>query len=56
MLWLAALSAMIMTAWDVVVDPTWSGVMQAWTWAQGGERVPLGRGVPPAHASAGSQE
>lgn len=42
-LWLAALSAMIMTAWDVVVDPTYSTVMQAWTWEQGGEYfgVPL---------------
>ncbi|HEU4326204.1 MAG TPA: carotenoid biosynthesis protein [Roseiflexaceae bacterium] len=42
-LWLATLSAMIMTAWDVVVDPTFSSVMQAWTWEQGGEYfgVPL---------------
>jgi putative membrane protein len=42
-LWLAALSAMITTAWDVVVDPTYSGAVQAWTWEQGGEYfgVPL---------------
>lgn len=42
-LWLAALSAMIMTAWDVVIDPMWSGVMGAWIWERGGEYfgVPL---------------
>lgn len=42
-LWLAALSAMIMTAWDVVIDPMWSSVMGSWIWEQGGEYfgVPL---------------
>ncbi len=42
-LWLAALSAMIMTAWDVVIDPMWSSVMGPWIWEQGGEYfgVPL---------------
>jgi putative membrane protein len=36
-IWLALLSGMVMTAWDLVMDPLLSGgVMQAWVWEQGG--------------------
>jgi hypothetical protein len=36
-LWLALLSGMVMSAWDLVMDPLLSGVvMQAWVWEQGG--------------------
>lgn len=34
--WLSALSAMIMTAWDVIMDPVMSGLVGAWTWEAGG--------------------
>ena len=35
--WLSFLSAAVMTAWDLVVDPLLSGPnMQAWIWEQGG--------------------
>jgi putative membrane protein len=35
--WLALLSAMIMTAWDVVMDPFMSGeTMRAWVWEENG--------------------
>ena len=35
--WLSFLSAMIMTAWDLVIDPILSGsAFHAWTWEQGG--------------------
>ena len=35
--WLSFLSAMVMTAWDLIVDPGLSGpVHQAWVWEQGG--------------------
>lgn len=35
--WLAFLSALIMTAWDVVMDPLMSGpTIQAWVWERGG--------------------
>jgi putative membrane protein len=35
--WLAFLSAMVMTAWDLVVDPVLTGPpMTAWIWEQGG--------------------
>lgn len=35
--WLAFLGAMVMTAWDVAMDPIMSGpAMRAWTWEQGG--------------------
>jgi len=33
---LALLSAAIMTAWDLLVDPLMSGPVGAWTWEQGG--------------------
>jgi putative membrane protein len=33
---LAALSALVMTAWDVVMDPGMSTVSQAWVWEKGG--------------------
>lgn len=37
LLWLAFLSAMVMTAWDLVVDPVLSGpAVGAWVWTQGG--------------------
>ena len=36
-IWLAVLSAAVMTAWDLVVDPVLSGpAVQAWIWEQGG--------------------
>ncbi len=36
--WLALLGAMIVTAWDLVMDPFMSGAqMQAWVWEQGGD-------------------
>lgn len=36
-LWLAFLSAMVMTAWDLVVDPFLSGAeVAAWVWTSGG--------------------
>jgi putative membrane protein len=35
--WLALLSAMVMTAWDLVVDPILSGPnVRAWVWEEGG--------------------
>lgn len=35
--WLAALSAMVMTAWDLVIDPILSGpAVRAWVWEEGG--------------------
>jgi uncharacterized membrane protein len=35
--WLALLSALVMTAWDLVVDPVLSGpAARAWVWEQGG--------------------
>ena len=43
-LWLSFLSAVIMTAWDLVVDPYLSGPMErAWIWEDGGQYfgVPL---------------
>lgn len=37
LIWLAFLSAMVMTAWDLVVDPILSGPpVQAWIWEKGG--------------------
>jgi putative membrane protein len=37
LLWLAALGAAVMTAWDVAMDPIMSGLrMQAWVWEEGG--------------------
>lgn len=42
--WLSLLGAMIVTAWDLVMDPFMSGVrMRAWVWEQGGDYfgVPL---------------
>ena len=37
LVWLSLLSGMVMTAWDVVMDPLLSGgVMHAWVWEQGG--------------------
>lgn len=37
LLWLAFLSAMVMTAWDLVVDPFLSGPeVAAWVWTEGG--------------------
>ena len=47
--WLAFLSAMVMTAWDLVVDPVLTGPpMAAWIWEEGGPYF----GVP-AHNFAG---
>ena len=35
--WLALLSAMVMTAWDLVIDPILSGpAVRAWVWEEGG--------------------
>jgi putative membrane protein len=35
--WLAFLSAMVMTAWDLIIDPILSGpAMRAWVWEDGG--------------------
>lgn len=42
--WLAVVSALVMTSWDVVIDPYLSGpTQQAWIWEDGGEYfdVPL---------------
>lgn len=37
LVWLAFLGALVMTAWDLVVDPVLSGPpMRAWVWEQGG--------------------
>jgi uncharacterized membrane protein len=37
LVWIAVLSAAVMTAWDLVVDPVLSGpAVQAWIWEQGG--------------------
>src|SRR5207248_2740604 len=37
LVWLAVLSAMVMTAWDLVVDPLMSGPsVGAWVWEEGG--------------------
>jgi uncharacterized membrane protein len=42
-LWLAAIGAAVMTAWDVVVDPILSGPgFRAWVWERGGPYL----GVP----------
>ncbi len=36
-LWLALLSAMVMTAWDLIIDPILSGpAVRAWVWEDGG--------------------
>jgi uncharacterized membrane protein len=36
-IWMAVLSAAVMTAWDLVVDPVLSGpAVQAWIWERGG--------------------
>ncbi len=43
-MWLALLGAMVMTAWDLVMDPFMSGGrMEAWVWERGGDYfgVPL---------------
>jgi len=34
---LPVLAALVMTAWDLSMDPTWSGLDHAWIWEQGGE-------------------
>lgn len=37
LIWISLLSAMVMTAWDLVVDPILSGpAVGAWVWEQGG--------------------
>lgn len=37
MVWLSLLSAMVMTAWDLVMDPILSGpAVRAWVWEEGG--------------------
>ncbi len=35
-LWLSALTAVVMTAWDLTLDPYMSGVVGAWKWLDGG--------------------
>ncbi len=35
-LWLSAITAVVMTAWDLSLDPYMSGVVEAWIWTDGG--------------------
>lgn len=35
-LWLSAVSAIVLTAWDLSLDPYMAGVVKAWIWVDGG--------------------
>jgi putative membrane protein len=35
-IWLSALTAVVMTAWDLSLDPYMTGVVKAWVWVDGG--------------------